>query len=89
VPSRLELRQQLIRATDRLGVAGHALRATILPLRHQPRPFKDSHVLLHGGERHLVPPGQLADRGVGVEYSREDVATGGIGQCAEQLIQLV
>jgi hypothetical protein len=89
VPALLELRQQTIGTAHGGGVAGHALRATVPPLGHQPSTFQHGHVLLHGCKRHLVSRGQLADRRVGVHHARQDVAPRGIGQRPEQLVQVV
>jgi hypothetical protein len=46
-------------------------------------------VLLHGGERHFVTRGQLADGRVGVHHPGQDVAPRGVGQRAEQLVEVV
>jgi hypothetical protein len=89
VPALLELREQAVGTTHRVGVAGHALRATVLPLGHQLSTFQHGHVLLHGCKRHLVPRRQLADGRVGVHHARQDVAPRGIGQRPEQLVQIV
>jgi hypothetical protein len=89
LPALLELRQQAIGTAHGVGVAGHALRATVLPLGHQLSTFQHGHVLLHGCKRHLVSRGQLADGRVGVHHARQDVAARGIGQRPEQLVQVV
>lgn len=89
MPALLELRQQTMGTADGVGVAGHALRATVLPLGHQLGAFQHGHVLLHGCKRHLVSRGQLADGRVGVHHTRQDVAPRGIGQRPEQLVHVV
>jgi len=89
VPALLELREQTIGASHRVGVAGHALRATVLPLGHKLSTFQHGHVLLHGCKRHLVPRRQLADGRVGVHHAGQNVAPRGIGQRPEQLVQVV
>lgn len=86
-PPCLELRQQAIGQAHGVGIAGDALGAAVLALRHQPRPFEHGHVLLHGGERHVVVLGQLADRGLRVHHAVQDVAPRGVGERPEELIQ--
>ncbi len=81
------MRQQTIGMAHGVGVAGHALRATVFSFGHQLSTFQDGHVLLHGCKRHLVPIGQLADGRIGVHHARQDVAPSGIGQRPEQLVQ--
>lgn len=77
----------MIGTTQGLGVARHALRTTILPLGHEVRSCQHGDVLLHSGERHVVARGQFADRRVSTHDSRQDVASRGICQRMEQLIQ--
>ena len=89
LPAFLELREQTVGAAYGVGIAGHALRAAVLPLGHQLGTFQHGHVLLHGCKRHLVSRGQLADRRVGVHHARQDVTPRGIGQRPEQMIQVV
>jgi hypothetical protein len=72
-----------------VGIAGHALGSAVLPLGHELRALEDGHVFLHGGERHLVARGQLADGRVGVQYASQDVAPRGVGERAEQLVEVV
>jgi hypothetical protein len=79
----------MIGAAHGFGVAGHALRATVLPFGHQLSTFQHGHVLLHRGKRHRVSRSQLADRRVGVHHARQDVSPGGIGQRSEQVVQVV
>jgi hypothetical protein len=83
----LELREQTIGTTDSVGVACHTLRAAVLRLGDQLSTFQNGDVLLHGGKRHRVSRGQLADGGVGGHDARQDVAPRGVGQCPEQLIE--
>jgi hypothetical protein len=85
----LELREQPIGTVHGVRVAGHALRAAVFPLGHQPSTFQHGHVLLHGREGHLVSHGQFADGRVGGQHPRQDVPPGRIGQRAEQLVQVV
>ena len=87
MPALLELPEQSSRTPQGVRVAGDALGASILPLRYQPGTLQDGHVLLHGGKRHVVVRGELAHGRVSVHDPRQDVATGGIGECSEQLIQ--
>ncbi len=89
MPALLELCQQTIGTAHRIGVTGHALCTTVLPLGHQLSTFQHGHVLLYGCKRHLVSRRQLADRRVGVHHARQDVAPRGIGQRPEQLVQVV
>ena len=70
-------------------ITSHTLRAAVLPLGDQLGSFEHGHVLLHGGKRHLIARGQLADGRVGVHHTRQDVAPRGVGQRAEQLIEVV
>jgi hypothetical protein len=85
----LELREQPIGTAHGLGVAGHAPCATVLVLDHQPGAFQHGHVLLHGGERHLVSRGQFADGRVGAHHTRQDVAPRGVGQRPEQVVHVL
>jgi len=89
LPALFELRQQSIGTTHGVRVTGHALRATVLPLGHQMRTFQHGDVLLHGGKRHLVSRGQLADGRIGVHHACQDVAPRGISQRPEQMVQVV
>jgi hypothetical protein len=89
VPALLELREQSGRTPQGIWVAGHALGASILPLRYEPGTLQHGHVLLHGGERHVVVRGEFAYGRVGIHDARQDVATRGIGERAKQLIQSV
>ena len=73
--------------THRIGVSRHALSAAVPPLGHQPGTLQHGHVFLHGGERHVVVSGEFAHRRVGVHDSRQDVATRGIGERPEHLVQ--
>jgi hypothetical protein len=79
--------EQARRATYRIGVAGHTLRAAISPFGHQPGTLQHGHVFLHGGKRHVVVRGELAHRHVRVHDPRQDVAACGIGERSEQLVQ--
>ena len=89
MPPLLELREQSSSTPQGIGVAGDALGASILPLRDQPGTLQHGHVLLHGGKRHVVVRGEFAHGRVGVHDPRQDVATRGIGERPEQLIQSV
>jgi hypothetical protein len=88
-PAFLELREQTVGLADRVGIAGHALGAAVLPLGHQPGALEHGDVLLHRGEGHLVARGQLADGRVGVHHTSQDVAPRGVGERAEQLVEVV
>ena len=70
-------------------ITSHTLRAAVLPLGDQLGSFEHGHVLLHGGKRHLIARGQLADGRVGVHHPGQDVAPRGVGQRAEQLVKRV
>ena len=70
-------------------ITSHTLRAAVLPLGDQLGSFEHGHVLLHGGKRHLIARGQLADGRVGVHHPSQDVAPRGVGQRAEQLVEVV
>lgn len=83
----LELVQQPGRTTQGVGVAGHTLGAAVLPFRDQPGSLQDGHVFLDGGKRHVVVSSQLADGRVGVHDPFQDVATRGVGERPEQLVQ--
>ena len=87
LPALLELGEQSSRTTQGIGVAGHALGAAVLPLDHQPGTLQHGDVFLHGGKRHVVVRGEFADGSVGIHDPRQDVATRGIGERAEQLVQ--
>jgi hypothetical protein len=87
VPALLELRKQSSSTPKGIRVAGHALGASIPPLRYQPGTLQHGHVLLHGGKRHVVVRGEFAHGRVGVHDPRQDVATRGIGERPKQLIQ--
>jgi hypothetical protein len=89
VPALLELREQPSGPPQGIRVAGHALGAAVLALRHQARALQDGHVLLDGGKRHVVVRGEVAHGGVGIHDPRQDVATRGIGEGPKQLIQSV
>jgi hypothetical protein len=70
-----------------MWVAGHTLGTAILPLGHEPGTRQHGHVFLHGGKRHVVVRGEFAHGRLGVHDPRQDVATRGIGERAEQLVQ--
>jgi len=89
VPTLFELREEMIGTSHGVGIARHALRATVFSLGDQVRAFQHGHVLLDGCKRHLVSRGQLADRPVGVHHACQDVAPRRIGQRPEQLVQVV
>jgi hypothetical protein len=87
VPALLELREQSSGPPQSIRVAGHALRAAVLPLRHQARPLQDGHMLLDGGKRHVIVRGEFAHGRVVIHDPRQDVATRGIGEGPKQPIQ--
>jgi hypothetical protein len=87
VPALLELSEQPGRAAHHLGVAGHALGASVPALGDEPGPLEYGHVLLHGSKRHVVLRGELADRRVGEHDARQDVAARHIGEGAEHLVE--
>ena len=70
-------------------ITSHTLRAAVLPLGDQLGSFEHGDVLLHGSKRHLIARGQLADGRVGVHHPGQDVAPRGVGQRAEQLVEVV
>jgi hypothetical protein len=83
----LELREQSSGTTHGIGVASHALGAAVLALCHEPGTLQHGDVFLHGSKRHVIVRRQLADGRVGAHHSRQDVATRGIGERPEQLVQ--
>jgi hypothetical protein len=83
----LELREQSSGTTQGIRLAGHALGAAIPAFCHQPGTLQHGHVFLHGGKRHVVVRGEFAHGRVGVHDPRQDVATCGIGEGPEQLVQ--
>ncbi len=85
----LVLCQQKVDAAHGFRVASHALRAAFFTFGHQLRAFEHRDVLLHGGKGHVVSLSQLTDRRVCVHHSRKDVAPRGVGQCGEEVVQLV
>jgi hypothetical protein len=89
VPALLELLKQSSGPPQGNWVADHALGAAVLPLRHQARALQDGYVLLDGGKRHVVVLGEFAYGRLSVHDPRQDVATRGIGERPEQLIQSV
>jgi hypothetical protein len=89
VPASIELCEQSSSTPQGIRVAGHALSASILPLRYQPGTLQHGHVLLHGGKRHVVVRSEFAHGRVGIHDPRQDVATRGIGERPKQLIQSV
>lgn len=88
-PAFLELREQMVGPAHGVRITGHTLRAAVLPLGDQLGSFEHGHVLLHGGKRHLIARGQLADGRVRVHHPGQDVAPRGVGQRAEQLVEVV
>ena len=89
MPALLELLKQSSGPPQGNRVADHALGAAVLPLRHQARALQDGYVLLDGGKRHVVVRGEFAHRRLSVHDPRQDVATRGIGERPEQLVQVV
>ena len=89
MPALLELLKQSSGPPQGNGVADDALGPAVLPLRDQARALQDGDVLLDGGKRHVVVCGEFAHGRLGVHDSRQDVATCGIGERPEQLIQSV
>jgi hypothetical protein len=83
----LEFREQTVGSPHGVRVASHALRAALFSFGDQLRSFEHGHVLLHGGERHLVTRGQLTDGRIGGHDPGQDVSPRGIGQRTEQLVQ--
>jgi hypothetical protein len=63
------------------------LRAAVFSLGDQLGSLQHGHVLLHGGERHLVTRGQLTHGRVGSHDPGQDVSARGIRQRAEQLVE--
>ena len=68
-------------------VASHALRAAVSSFGDQLGSFENRHVLLHGSERHVVVRRQLGDRRVGIHHPGQDVASCGVGQRPEELVE--
>ena len=89
MPALLELLKQSSGPPQGNRVADDALGPAVLPLRHQARALQDGDVLLDVGKRHVVVPGEFAHGRLSVHDPRQDVATCGIGERAEQLIQSV
>ena len=89
MPALLELLKQSSGPPQGNRVADHALGAAVLPLCHQARALQDGYVLLDGGKRHVVVRGEFAHGRLSVHDPRQDVATRGIGERPEQLIQSV
>lgn len=87
VPPLLELAEQSRRATQSVRVPGHTLGTAVLAFRDEPGTFQDRHVFLDGGKRHVVVGGELTHRRVGVHDPLQDVATRGVGECPEELVQ--
>jgi hypothetical protein len=86
-PAFLEFREQLVGAAHGVRVASHALRAAVSSFGDQLGSFEHGHVLLHGGERHVVVRRQLGDGRVGIHYPGQDVAPCSVGERPEQLIE--
>jgi hypothetical protein len=82
-----EFSEQTVGSAHGVRVASHALRAALFSFGDELRSFEHGHVLLHGGERHLVTRGQLTDGRVGRHDPGQDVSPRGIGQRAEQLFE--
>ena len=89
MPALLELREQSSRTPHGIRVAGDALGPAILPLRDEPGTLQHGHVLLHGGEGHVVVGGEFAHGRVGAHDPRQNIATRGIGERRKQPIQSV
>ena len=89
MPALLELLEQSSGPPQGNRIAAHALGAAVLPLRHQARALQDGDMLLDGGKRHVVVRGEFAHGRLSVHDPRQDVATRGIGERPEQLIQRV
>ena len=87
LPALLELGQQSSRTAHRIGLAGHALSASVPALGDQTRAFQHGHVFLHRGKRHVVMRREFTHGRVGVHYPRQNVAPRGIGERPEQLVQ--
>ena len=57
--------------------------------KDKPGALEGGDVLLHGGERHRVAPGEGRDRPRALHRHLEDVAPGGVGEGVEEAIDLV
>src|SRR5690606_10162126 len=88
-PDPFVLVQQLLGATEGVGVAPHATFAALRFLGHQTGSLQDGDVLLHGRERQVVGSGQLGDRRLRGEGAPDDVAPGGVGEGPEDPVDLV
>ena len=88
-PDVLVAGQELLGALHSFGVAADPAFAAMRMFCHQSGSFQDCHMLLHGGERHVVERGQLGNRDLAVEGSTKDVTAGCIGKGAKDPIHLV
>ena len=66
----------------------HEALAALLSLHDEPCTFQNRHVLLHRGEGHIVISRQMRDIHRGRQGAANDVASGGIGECSEDPINL-
>ena len=74
---------------DGLHIRDHPLLAAVLLFGDQPGLLQYRHVFLHGGEAERVAAGQRRHRVVAGHGLGQDVATGAIGQCVEQPVDVL
>ena len=87
-PQLLVLVEQAPRDAQPLDVGADDLPAPDALLGDQAGPLEDRDVLLHGREAHRVVAGQLGDALLAVDRPADDVAPGGVGQRAEDAVEV-
>lgn len=76
-----------MRVTHGRGVERGAPHAPFLLHGGEPRALQYVHVLGDGGERHREARGELADGAIAGREACEDVASGGVGEGGEGVIE--
>jgi hypothetical protein len=74
---------------DGVDVAPHELLAPTALLDDEIGAFEHRHVLLHGGEAHVVGTSERRDRRVGLHRAPDDVTTSAVGERLEHPIDLI
>lgn len=81
--------QQLLRPPEDLGIGAYEPFPTVRMLGDQTCAFEHGHVLLDGGEGHLVVLSQPRHRRLTQQGSADDVAAGPVREGTEQPIDLI
>lgn len=87
-PERLKLCERCLGAPNLVGVCTNQPLTARRGLGDESCGLEDGDVLLDGGERHVVLGCERTDGRLTCEGTPQDIATGGVGERAEELVEL-